>query len=302
MDKRYAAFLAVAEVGSITAASEMLNITQPTLTKRLQLLEQDLGSTLFNRSSRGLTLRAEGEMLLPYAIQMRNAFLQGREAVLSVQSGYLEELRIGAGPLFHLRFVEAVLPQLMEEFPNTRLSVRADFNSRLLPDVRDRFLDVAFGSKDVPERTRGLSFRQLTMVERGVIICESHALAKLEHIAAHDLKECKWIAFNDTSEKEEVITGYFKANGLGTPNIILQTTSLSMAFKLVKETAGAMALPIQLQPVLNEFGLVSRGLDPLMGRIPAGAYFRPSSAPYPIVRRAVQLVQEQIQSSNLISE
>ena len=116
MDKRFTTFLAVARAGSITEAARRLHITQPTLTKRLQLLEESLGCKLVERLPRGVRLtgpRAAAFLpLRPSAMQ--NDHFQGLEAVRAVRSGHLSDLRVGAGPLFHLRFLGGVFRRLRE--------------------------------------------------------------------------------------------------------------------------------------------------------------------------------------------
>ncbi|WP_270886767.1 LysR family transcriptional regulator [Pedococcus sp. 5OH_020] len=61
------AFLAVAETHSISKAAVQLGYSQPGLSHRIQVLERELGCTLFRRTSRGMTPTPEGQLLMPYA-------------------------------------------------------------------------------------------------------------------------------------------------------------------------------------------------------------------------------------------
>jgi DNA-binding transcriptional LysR family regulator len=61
------AFLAVAESGSVSAAAEELDYSQPGLSHRISSLERELGVTLFRRRGKGMSLTHEGKLLLPYA-------------------------------------------------------------------------------------------------------------------------------------------------------------------------------------------------------------------------------------------
>ncbi len=61
------AFLAVAELGSVSAAAEDLGYSQPGLSHRIATLERELGCMLFRRRGGGMTLTHEGQLLLPYA-------------------------------------------------------------------------------------------------------------------------------------------------------------------------------------------------------------------------------------------
>ncbi|MEO8410024.1 MAG: LysR family transcriptional regulator, partial [Propionivibrio sp.] len=148
MDRNLRAFIIVAETGNITAAANLLNITQPTLTKRLQHLEEQYGCKLFERLPRGVGITSCGEALLPYARRVEAEFLQAGEAVNAVKSGHLNDLRIGAGPLFHMRYLGRILRSLHEEFPDTALSLTAGVNMHNLPRLMDGTLDIVFGTTE----------------------------------------------------------------------------------------------------------------------------------------------------------
>ena len=72
-------FIAVAEAGSIRAAAQKLYLAQPSLTKSLQSMEQELGVQLFTRTSSGIRLTIAGETILPQARQ-----------VIALYNGWLE--------------------------------------------------------------------------------------------------------------------------------------------------------------------------------------------------------------------
>ena len=116
MDRNLITFVVLAETGNMTAAAERLNITQPTLTKRLQQLELHYHCKLFERLPRGVNLTPLGEVLLPFARSIKETYLQADEALDAVQSDHLEEIRVGAGPLFHLRYLGKALRRSARNF------------------------------------------------------------------------------------------------------------------------------------------------------------------------------------------
>ena len=71
-------FLAVAEAGSFSAAARNLKLGQPTLSRRIAELEQELGQPLFSRFSQGCQLTALGQKLLPAAKQMAIWMKEGK--------------------------------------------------------------------------------------------------------------------------------------------------------------------------------------------------------------------------------
>lgn len=291
MDRRFLTFLAVARLGNITGAARELNITQPTLTKRLQLLEESLGCKLVERLPRGVRLTEEGRALLPYAERMRNDYFQGLEAVRATRSGHLAELRVGAGPLFHLSYLGRVFRSLRGDHPRTTLRLFADFNSRIIPRLLDGRLDLSFGTQAPEAETAGLAFHRVLTVERGVVLRAGHPLASRGAVRGSAIGGVPWVVFSDTDEMEALITAYLAAQGQAAPDILLQTTSLSLAFEMVASSDAAMVLPLQLEPILRRHGLRVHRAEPSIGILEAGAYARPSIVAYPIVRDAIDRVR-----------
>lgn len=79
------AFVAIARSGSFTRAAESLYLSQPAISRRIELLEQELGARLFERHAGGARLTEAGDAFLPFAEQILAATLDGREAVRAVE-------------------------------------------------------------------------------------------------------------------------------------------------------------------------------------------------------------------------
>ncbi|WP_226782381.1 LysR family transcriptional regulator [Oceaniglobus trochenteri] len=294
MDRRITTFLTVARTGSITEAAQMLNITQPTLSKRLQLLEESMNVRLLERLPRGVELTAEGRAFLPYARRMQDCHFQGLEAVRAVRSEHLDNLRIGAGPLFHLRFLGEVFDELRGLYPATTLRLFVDFNSRIIPRLLDGRLDVSFGTRSARAGLDELIFQPLATIERGIAIRKDHPLTRLTTIGPDDIAGLSWVVFSDTDELEQLITGYLGAQGHRLGRILLQTTDLAMAFDLVAKSDAAMILPVELTPYLERYGLTARPVRPSIGILSAGAYARPSILDYPVAREVIDRMRDHV--------
>lgn len=81
------AFLAVVREGSFTRAAAHLNVTQPSLSARMQQLEQSLGSDLFQRDTRPVQLTPAGQVFVDYAERALSILTAGKEAVTAVKAG-----------------------------------------------------------------------------------------------------------------------------------------------------------------------------------------------------------------------
>ena len=116
-------FSAVARTGGVTRAAEELNTVQSNITQRVKALEAEIGTPLFERHSRGMTLTGAGRRLLPYAQRMaalsREAFLAARE-----DGEPKGPLAIGSMETTAAVRLPSLLAQFHRRFPAVQLSLR----------------------------------------------------------------------------------------------------------------------------------------------------------------------------------
>ena len=136
-------FSTVARTGGITRAASELNTVQSNVTQRIKAMEAEIGTALFERHSRGMTLTGAGRRLLPYALQMAAL---SREAVLAARDDGVPKGPLAIGSMETTAAVR--LPSLLAEFhrrfPAVRLSLRTAPTADLVAAVLDGALDGAF--------------------------------------------------------------------------------------------------------------------------------------------------------------
>ncbi|QIP09405.1 LysR family transcriptional regulator [Bradyrhizobium symbiodeficiens] len=136
-------FAAVARSGGITRAAEELNTVQSNVTQRVKALEAEIGTPLFERHSRGMTLTGAGKRLLPYAQRMAAL---SREAVLAARDDGEPKGPLAIGSMETTAAVR--LPPLLADFhrrcPAVRLSLRTAPTADLVASVLEGALDGAF--------------------------------------------------------------------------------------------------------------------------------------------------------------
>jgi DNA-binding transcriptional LysR family regulator len=154
-------FSAVARTGGITRAAAELNTVQSNVTQRIKAMEAEIGTALFERHSRGMTLTGAGRRLLPYAQQMAAL---SREAVLAARDDGVPKGPLAIGSMETTAAVR--LPSLLAEFhrrfPAVRLSLRTAPTADLVAAVLDGSLDGAFvaGPIDHAELSAVTAFRE----------------------------------------------------------------------------------------------------------------------------------------------
>lgn len=238
-----------------------------------------------------------GSLLLAkssFAARIEQTHLQAGKALGAIQNGYLEDIRIGAGPLFHLRYHAGAFEQLREDFPRTRIHVIADLNDRNIARIRDGSLDISFGTTEYLGAKDEIKFTPLTDVEQGILVSATHPLVDRRLVKPHDLTELDWIVYSDTPGNEDLTLSYFAAHCLPPPNIILQTTSLSLGLQMVANSSRAMTLPTQLAPIVDQSKVRAVQTDPPIASKLAGAFYRRSSLAFPAVSRLIEITRAQI--------
>src|SRR2546423_5202696 len=131
-------FLEVARLGSVSRAADVLYVTQPTLTARLQSLERDMGHELFVRTRHGMRLTDEGRAFLPFAERAVRALRDGRRAIDEVGSGLAGQLLLAAAPAVSTYILPSVLESFVSAHPRVEVIVRTghseDVLQMVLPD------------------------------------------------------------------------------------------------------------------------------------------------------------------------
>lgn len=135
-------FEAVARAGSMNRAAAELNTVQSNVTARIRLLEETLGAALFDRHSRGVTLTAAGQRLLPYARKVQHVLADARRAAKDdgVPKG---PLVIGSLETTAALRLSPVLATFVPSYPEVDLVLRTGTTCELIESVVDRTLEGA---------------------------------------------------------------------------------------------------------------------------------------------------------------
>src|SRR5436190_9041288 len=161
-------FSAVARTGGITRAAEELNTVQSNVTQRVKALEAEIGTALFERHSRGMTLTGAGRRLLPYAQRMTAL---SREAVLAARDDGEPKgpLVIGSMETTAAVRLPTLLADFHRRFPAVRLSLRTATTADLVAGVLDGSFDGAFiaGPIEHAELTATVAFREELVLVTG---------------------------------------------------------------------------------------------------------------------------------------
>ena len=179
-------FLAVTREGNISAAAQSLNLSQPSLSRQLKDLEDELGAKLFIRGNRHIELTEEGLILRKRAGEIMQLVELTESEISEVKNNISGTLSIGAGESLSMHRITEVFRRLKENYPDIRLNVVSG-DTEDLQDRLDRgLLDFALIFTDFDRN----AYHHLTLEEKeifGVIMRRDDALAEKEYITVKDL-------------------------------------------------------------------------------------------------------------------
>ena len=173
-------FLELAQVLNYRRASERLGITQPTLSKAMEHLENDLGFPLFAKSGRSICLTAQGKLFIPYAQEGLHHLEQGIRAAMQ-----RETLRLGC----IIAIANSVLPEFVRLYQKRNPGALVQIHSAVSNDLQDMLendkLDLVLCSPS--ERYSDISF--FPLFEQPLVVCmhPSHPLAGRKELSPGDL-------------------------------------------------------------------------------------------------------------------
>ena len=122
----YKLYITIVEQGSFSKAAEKLGITQPTVSKQIDRLEDKLGSRLFKRSTRKLILTAAGERYYERAVEIDALVQSAEHEIRHISSKDASVLRIATSPALATNVLPPVLKKLLEKHPDTRFQLRVE--------------------------------------------------------------------------------------------------------------------------------------------------------------------------------
>lgn len=252
-------FLAVARAGSITAASEELHVSQPTLSRQLIDLERDLGTTLFERSRTGVSLTGDGLLLRRRAAEIVDLARTTESEIILNRGQVAGEIRIGCAETRAMELVARVMRSMREAHPQVTFRIVSADADDVAERIGRGLLD--FGLVLRLDACSGLDSLELPTGERAVVVIPAgDPLAEREVIAPSDLVGLPLIA--PASAGASRILGDERGEGEGGRLRIVATYNLSYnATRMVRAGLGYAVTLAGLGGVTDEDGLVARPLD-----------------------------------------
>lgn len=166
-------FLQVANSLSFSETARNANLSQPALSRTIQLLEQDLGVKLFDRNSRNVALTPAGAALLPTVERLTVDFDQAFRELDQTFQGLKGRVCVGALPSMSANLLPRVIARFRETRPHVEIVIRENLSDGLLKSLQERMIDFAITTP--PVGVDGLEFTPL-IEDECVLVCRASDL------------------------------------------------------------------------------------------------------------------------------
>ncbi len=227
--EQYKAFFYTVKYGNISRASEQLFITQPAVSRSIRQLEDSLKCTLFFRTSKGVKLTAEGEILFKYVEQAFNFIEAGESKIRDINSLLAGEVRIGVSDTICKYYLIPYLKLFKTLHPNIKIHVICPTTPGIIALLKTGRID--FGIINLPYEDEQLHFQNIISVQDCFVAGEKYSsLSKqvqpLQEILRHPL-----LLLEKTSNSRLFIDDYFRSHALTVePDFELDNIDLLVQF------------------------------------------------------------------------
>lgn len=281
-------FVEVARVGNFTRAAERLHLAQPSLSRQIAALEQDLGAELFRRARGRSTLTPAGESLLPLARRMLADAESVRRELAELAGLQRGTVRLGATPTLCVSLVAEVLSAFHATHPGIELHLSEQGSRRLLDQLAGGELDLALITTSDAASTERFTVSPL-LVEELVVVSSSRLdpLTDRDALPLAEVARLPQIAFSSTYDLRRTTDAAYRAIGV-TPDAVVEGAEMDAVLRFVERGIGVAIVPAMV--LLDRPGLRSVRLsEPTLTRtisVARSADFAPTAA-VEVMQRAI---------------
>jgi DNA-binding transcriptional LysR family regulator len=235
--------LTLAKTGSLRASAQILNVSQPALTKALRQLEDEFGTVLVVRTPKGVRLAPAGELLAARAATVVREIDRAREEVAWHLRHAEAQVTVGVSPVAAILLAPGAVERFGARWPLVSLRMRDALYPRALEQVRAGELDMALGPLPLEGVGRDLVVQPLFDSQSVLVARRSHPLARAKKLV--ELLDSGWVLTGPAGGPGDPRNIHFSATGDRTPQVRLECESF--------------ATLLALMPRLDVIGIMPKG-------------------------------------------
>lgn len=230
---QYKIFYEVAKAGNISKAAKELYISQPAISKAISKLEDSLGLSLFTRSSRGVQLTAEGEILFEHTREAFDALERGESELKRIQEFDIGHLRIGVSNTLCKYILLPYLKTFIDQYPHMKVTIESQSTAQTLTRLEQQKIDLGLVAE--PSVRRDLTFIPVMDIQDIFVTTPSY----LENLYLREgqdtnIFETGNIMLLDTSNMTRHHVDEYMSDNNIIPRQVLEVTTMDLLIEFAK--------------------------------------------------------------------
>ena len=211
------ALVLIEELGSIRAAAQAMNLTQPALTAAIQQLEAELKAPLLVRSRQGVSFTNFGQAFLRHAKLMVAQSRRAQDEIAQLRGHWEGTVRMAVSPAIGLGLLPQAMRQFAQQHPNVRVHCRDGLYPSISPVIRDGTLDFALTPVHRVDLESDLVAEPLYSSEVVIVASTSHPLSRATRLK--QLQDCDWVLSSPSRGPGAIIEEAFQQENLAPPKV-----------------------------------------------------------------------------------
>lgn len=201
---------------NFTKAATRLRVAQPSLSRQVQDLEDEIGVDLLKRSPRGVTLTAEGKLFLAETLETLKRVDESVQKVRALARGEYGELHIGYAPSPTVEILPPALAAFRYAAPGVKVILHDLAGDELITGLHNGLLEIAVMIQPSAESAAGLEFEELKRYPFYAAMAPGHPLSKLKSVTVQQVAAEPLVALRrlDYSEFYRILDAIFSPHGV----------------------------------------------------------------------------------------
>lgn len=239
-------FIAVIEAGTFRQAAKNLHLSQSSISKSLQQLEDEIGAEILHRGARGVVPTAAGQALLTRAKLIEAELRHARNDVQMIQGAQVGEIRVCVSPTVAVGLLPRAIIEFQKSHSRVSFLVSEAVYPDILPAIRTGEIDIAICLVPARPRDETLNFVNLVKDRLVPVVRANHPIVSASKVTLEDLLDLDWVVYRRSHTGLDVFEQTFTSNRLPLPKSTIECTSFACARALVEDGDYVTLMPSRL--------------------------------------------------------
>ncbi|QWR77528.1 selenium metabolism-associated LysR family transcriptional regulator [Candidatus Magnetomonas plexicatena] len=230
-DYKLRVFCTVAELKSFSKASEIIHLTQPAVSAQIQVIEENYGTKLFERTTNSTSLTPAGEILYRYAKDILSLYGDAEKKICKITGVTKGSIRVGASLTIGNYLIPQIIADFMKINPRARINLKIGNTKKIVDMINTSSIDIGFVESDM----KGQKFivEKVYDDELFFVVSSQHKLSSEPSVTLETIMKEPVIVREEGSGTRLAIEQFFIKKGLSIQN--LRTFLITDSVEAIKE-------------------------------------------------------------------